>query len=47
VDVIFCAARTSLRAFYGVFALLRDSSKNVRRSVILVGTGGLKRLSFA
>ncbi|CAG9201159.1 hypothetical protein PSAB6_220082 [Paraburkholderia sabiae] len=26
---------------------LRDSSKNVCRAVILAGTGGLKRLSFA
>jgi hypothetical protein len=30
-----------------VFASLRDSSTNVRRGVILAGTGGLKRLSFA
>jgi hypothetical protein len=30
-----------------VFASLRDSSKNARRAVILAGTGGLKRLSFA
>ncbi|WP_435530366.1 hypothetical protein, partial [Paraburkholderia sabiae] len=46
-DVIFRAARARLRAFYGVFAWLRDGSKKVRRGVILAGTGGLKRLSFA
>ena len=46
LDVIFHAARASLRAFYGVFALLRDGSKNVCRSVVLVGTGGLKPLSL-
>jgi hypothetical protein len=47
VDIIFRAAHTSLRAFYGVFASLRDSSKNMCCGVILAGTGGLKRLSFA
>jgi hypothetical protein len=30
-----------------VFASLRDSSETVCRGVILAGTGGLQRLSFA
>jgi TnpA family transposase len=44
--VIIHVARARLRAFYGVLASLRDRSKNVCRSTILAGTGGLKAAFF-
>ncbi|CAG9195639.1 hypothetical protein PSAB6_160080 [Paraburkholderia sabiae] len=43
----FFVVRAGLRAFYGVWASLRDCSTAACRSANLAGTGGVKRLSFA